>query len=53
MIRDPDNPARLYTTHRFMKLQNARPQTDPEPEPQPEPEPVAPTTTQAPVEDGR
>lgn len=40
VIRDPDNPARLYTTHRFMKLQNA-PEPEPEPEPTSEPEPEA------------
>jgi len=39
VIRDPDNPARLYTTHRFMKLQNA---PEPEPQPEPEAEPVEP-----------
>lgn len=39
VIRDPDNPARLFTTHRFMKLQNA---PDPEPAAEPEPEVTEP-----------
>jgi uncharacterized protein YkwD len=43
VVRDPDNPARLYTTHRFMKLQNA-------PEPEPEPEPTSEAEAE-PVED--
>jgi hypothetical protein len=39
VIRDPDNPARLFTTHRFMKLQNA---PDPEPVSETEPEVTEP-----------
>ena len=39
VIRDPDNPARLFTTHRFMKLQNA---PDPEPVSEPDPEVTEP-----------